>query len=77
MNNLKPLPNSQRQLEKQAIQPNTPPAEFGSPSINRGNETAFDNTDQKPFTSRFCICMNVCVIKSRCAHSSAYRQTLQ
>jgi hypothetical protein len=50
MNNLKPLPNSQRQLEKQAIQPNTPPAEFGSPSINRGNETAFDNTDQKPFT---------------------------
>ena len=50
MNNLKPLPNSQRQLEKQAIQPNTPPSEFGSPSINRGNETAFDNTDQKPFT---------------------------
>jgi hypothetical protein len=50
MNNLKPLPNSQRQLEKQAIQPNTLPAEFGSPSINRGNETAFDNTDQKPFT---------------------------
>ena len=50
MNNLKPLPNSQRQLEKQAIQPNTPLAEFGSPSINRGNETAFDNTDQKPFT---------------------------
>ena len=50
MNNLKPLPNSQRQLEKQAIQPNTPSAEFGSPSINRGNETAFDNTDQKPFT---------------------------
>lgn len=50
MDKLKPLPNSQRQLEKQAILPNTSPAEYGSPSINRGNENAFSQTDNKPFT---------------------------
>lgn len=50
MSELKPLPNSQRQLEKQAINPNTSPKEYGSSPINRGNETAFDNQDPKPFT---------------------------
>jgi hypothetical protein len=50
MDTLKPLPNSQRQLEKQAINPDATPTEFGSPAINRGNETAFDSNDTKPFT---------------------------
>ena len=50
MDKIKPLPNSQKQLERQTIKPNTLPADYGSPSVNRGNETSFKSQDSKPFT---------------------------